>query len=152
MISLSIETNDALKQVEVLFDDLDEALDTEEILDEAATVMVSRTLRRFRAMQTPDGRAWKQSEAAKIRQSGGYTYSNGKRVTGGQTLFATGRLFQSFDLIDNMKGERRIVNTAPYAIYLNYANNGQWQFIGASEQDIQLMVNIVNDRIERALR
>ncbi|QHJ74652.1 hypothetical protein VH22019_00088 [Vibrio phage VH2_2019] len=152
MINLSIETNDALKQVEVLFDELDSALDVDEILDDAATTLLSRTIRRFRAQTTPDGQSWKVSKSAQIRMSGGYTWSNGKKVTGGHTLYATGKLFQSFNIIDGGKGERRIVNTAPYAIYLNYQNNGQWQFLGAGEQDIQLMVNLVNARIEQALR
>lgn len=150
MINFTIDTDDAIKKVTLLFGDINDALDPEEILDDAAALMLSRTIRRFRNQETPEGVKWRKSEAAKIRQAGGYTWSNGKRVTGGYTLYATGRLFESFDIVDqNVEGQRRIVNTAPYSAYLN---GGEWQFMGASEQDIQLMVNLVYDRIEKALR
>ncbi|AEH21869.1 VHS1056 protein [Vibrio phage 1] len=154
MIDLSIETRGAVRQIQQLTADLTDALDPEEILDQAASTILSRTIRRFRNKQTPDGERWKESNAAMIRKAGGYTYSGvpRRKVTGGDTLFATGDLFRSFQLVDDGNGQRRIINKAPYAIYLNTVKDGQWQFLGAGEQDIQLFLNIVQDRIERALK
>ncbi|QNJ59178.1 hypothetical protein [Vibrio phage vB_ValS_PJ32] len=154
MIDLTIETRGALKQIQVLTADLNDALDPDEILDQAASTMLSRTLRRFRQKVTPDGRQWPESHAAAIRRAGGYTMSGSPRrkATGGDTLFATGDLFRSFKLIDDGQGQRRIINNAPYAVYVNGMNNGAYKFLGASEQDIQLFLNIVQNRIEKALK
>lgn len=153
MINFTIETRGALRQIQTLTADLTDAIDPEEILDQASSTILSRTIRRFRNQRTPDGIPWEVSEAARIRQAGGFTYSGvpRRRVTGGNTLFATGDLFRSFRLLDDGNGQRRITNNAPYAIYLNTVDNGKWQFLGAGEQDIQLFLNIVQDRIARAL-
>lgn len=153
MIDFTIETRGALRQIQTLTAELTDAIDPEEILDQAASTILSRTIRRFRNQTTPDGRRWEVSESARIRARGGYTISGirRRRATGGNTLFATGDLFRSFDLIDDGDGQRRIVNDAPYAIYLNSVDNYKWQFLGAGEQDIQLFLNIVQDRIARAL-
>ncbi|QCG76686.1 neck protein [Vibrio phage D4] len=153
MIDFTIETRGALRQIQTLTADLTDAIDPEEILDQASSTILSRTIRRFRNQTTPDGRRWEVSEASRIRARGGYTISGIRRrkATGGNTLFATGDLFRSFDLIDDGNGQRRIINNAPYAIYLNTVDNGKWQFLGAGEQDIQLFLNIVQDRIARAL-
>lgn len=153
MIDFTIETRGALRQIQTLTAELTDAIDPEEILDQASSTILSRTIRRFRNQTTPDGRRWETSEASRIRARGGYTISGIRRrkATGGNTLFATGDLFRSFDLIDDGNGQRRIVNNAPYAIYLNTVDNNKWQFLGAGEQDIQLFLNIVQDRIARAL-
>ncbi|AUR95992.1 neck protein [Vibrio phage 1.215.B._10N.222.54.F7] len=154
MIDFTIETKGALNHIKTLTADLSEALDPEEILDQAASTIFSRTLRRFRNKVTPDGDPWPVSEASRVRRSGGYTWSGSPRrkVTGGDTLFATGDTFRAFHLIDDGNGQRRITNTSPYAPYLNYGFNGQWQFLGAGEQDIQLFLNIVQDRIDRVTK
>lgn len=154
MIDFTIETKGALNHIKTLTADLSEALDPEEILDQAASTIFSRTIRRFRNKTTPDGAAWPMSESAKERRAGGYTWSGTPRrkVTGGDTLFATGDLYRSFHLIDDGNGQRRITNDAPYAPYLNNGYGGQWQFLGAGEQDIQLFLNIVQDRISKVTK
>ncbi|AET42252.1 hypothetical protein VPEG_00102 [Vibrio phage SIO-2] len=151
MINFTVNTGDAVKQIASLAAEFEKELDPEQILDDAASAIFSRTVRRFRAKQTPDGVAWKESEAAQIRKAGGFTYSNGRKVTGGDTLFATGTLFRKLELVDDGAGQRRIINDAPYAYYLNYYWGGQWQFLGAGEQDVQVFLNIVNDRIKKVL-
>ncbi|WAS28454.1 neck protein [Vibrio phage LV6] len=147
MISLTIDSKDILHQLADLFEGVEEALDPEEILDDAATILLSRITRRFRAQVSPDGTKWQESNAAMIRRLGGYTWSNGKKWTGGHTLFASGRLFRSFDIRDDGIGQRTIINPTPYAIYVNGIYNGRWRFMGAAEQDIQLILNMVQDRL-----
>lgn len=151
MIDFTVETENAVAKISALMGDMGEALDEEQILDDAASLIFSRTVRRFRSKQTPDGKPWKESEAARVRKSGGYTYSNGRKVTGGDTLFATGTLFRKLQIVDDGAGQRRITNDQPYAYYLNYYWGGQWQFLGASEQDIQLFLNLIQNRINGAL-
>jgi hypothetical protein len=71
----------------------------EEVLDTMAAAMLDRTRKRFLEQVSPDGVAWKESRAAMIR-----------RVTGrdGGTLFDTGSLFHSLNVLPKRFGERVI--------------------------------------------
>lgn len=151
MINLTVDTKDVLKQTSALFDTLDDALDPEEILDIAATTMFNRIRTRFREKRTPDGVKWKPSLASIIRKQGGYTWSNGQKWTGGDVLYASGRLWQSFDIRDDGEGQRAVINPVPYAVYVNGMYNKRWEFMGANEQDIQLLLNMINNRVAAAL-
>ncbi|APD18986.1 hypothetical protein [Vibrio phage J14] len=53
MIDFTVETENAVAKISALMGDMGEALDEEQILDDAASLIFSRTVRRFRSRANP---------------------------------------------------------------------------------------------------
>lgn len=123
---------------------LGDQLDPEGILDEAVAILLNRIRQRFLAEVDPDGRPWIPSLASRIRKATG---------RGGGTLFDTGRLFHSIQEYKDSPETRYIGTNVPYAEKHQLGLNGmvRRQFIGASVEDEDLMVRLVEERVRRAL-
>lgn len=142
---VGIDTKDLIEQIKK------ELPDPEAVLDNAQAVMLNRIRTRFRKQTAPDGSKWPESEAARIRKSGGYTWSNGKKVTGGDTLFATGTLFHSIYAYKKGSGVRAITfdeTKAPYGRDHQKGENGQVQrrFIGVGPTDASVVNQVIRRR------
>ena len=127
-------------------------IDPEKALDAAQAVVLNRVRTRFRKTQNPDGSLWPESRSAKIRKAGGFTMSNGKKVTGGDTLFATGTLFHSLHAYKKGEGIRAITfdqTRAPYGIKHQLGQDGMpvRQFIGLGPDDPDAVQAVINRRI-----
>lgn len=76
------------------------------IMDEALAIMLRYTRQRFLNTTAPDGTKWERSGAAIKREEVG---------RGGDTLFDTGRLFHSIQVLNNQNGTGEIYTDVPYA-------------------------------------
>lgn len=125
---------------------LNEALDTEKILDEGAAVLFNRIRTRFLAETAPDGTKWVPSLAAQRRKARGY---------GGGTLFNTGRLFHSLQIASEGPNARSIGTnvTAPggydYPKTHQYGLSGfpKRPFLGFNDDDVAAMSKVVINRV-----
>ena len=142
-----------IPKVTTKLDAIDAASDPDRIVNEAGTLLLGRVLNRYQAQTDPDGVKWEPSKAALIRQAGGYTWSNGKKVTGGFTLYATGRLFKSIQLVSRGIGERAIKTDVPYAREHNEGIPPQQKrtFLGFSDEDVNVVGALVLNRVKRAV-
>lgn len=130
-------------RIEAVFSALNKALDTTEILDESAAALLARIRARFLDQVSPDGVAWKPSEAAMNRAKFG---------RGGGTLFKTGRLFHSIQLAHSTQSERFIGTDVPYGIYHNYGwGQEHREFMGFSDGDISLVQQLIIHRIQETI-
>lgn len=139
-------------QAHNLLDNVHEALSPERLVDAAGAILLNRTRTRFQRQETPEGVPWPVSQSAKIRAAGGYTYSNGRKVTGGFTLFATGRLFHSIQLAYRGYGLRAIMTDVPYGPK-HQKGEGRLParvFLGFSAEDNQVVNSLVVARINMA--
>lgn len=132
--------------LEGVFKQLMSALDPEEILDEAQTVILNRIRTRFLAEEGPDGK-WEPSKAGLRRKAGKYTYRGGKKYTATGTLFETGTLFHSIQAHEGATGERLFSTDVPYAKYLK----DKWPFLGFNNEDVDVVVQLIRLRIKEAL-
>ena len=125
--------------------------DRQDALDRIQAVALNKIRTRFRKEQNPDEEKWPPSKAALIRKAGGFTFSNGKKVTGGGTLFATGKLFHSIQASREDDDTRAIGTDVPYAPKHQFGLEGQEvrRFIGVNSQDEQLFVRIVEQKISQ---
>jgi phage gpG-like protein len=130
--------------VDAVLKNLEQALDTVQILDEAGAFLFNRIRTRYLQQVNPDGTPWVQSGAAKKRARTG---------RGGGTLFDTGRLFRSLQLAADGPDARIISTDVPYAARHNNGTDGQLQrvFLGFSEQDATLVTSLLIKRIKKAL-
>jgi phage virion morphogenesis protein len=123
---------------------LDKALDTTEILDEGAAVLLARNRQRFLAQVDPDNQPWPPSKAALKRALTG---------KGGGTLFRTGRLFHSIQLARSTFSERFIGTDVPYAKY--HQDRSQYPsariFMGFNEDDVSVLNRLVIRRVQNGL-
>lgn len=127
------------------------ALEPDEILDEASTIILNRIRTRFLAEQGPDSK-WVPSKAAMIRRGGGYTWSNGRKWTGTGTLFASGRLFHSLQVVRGASDERSFVTDVPYAQYHQFGKGNMHRpFLGFNKEDISVVEGLIKRRISEAL-
>lgn len=124
--------------------------DKQDALDQIQAVALNKIRTRFRKEQDPDEKKWPPSAAALIRKAGGYTFSNGKRVTGGGTLFATGKLFHSIQASREDDDTRAVGTDVGYGRVHQFGLLGQEQrrFIGVNSEDERLFVRIVEKKIE----
>jgi phage gpG-like protein len=148
MTTLTIEIDSA--QLQQVLDTVHEALDVEQVLDMAASIILNNTRARYLEEKNPEGKHWPPSEAAiKRRRAGG---------TG--TLFETGTLWRSIQLVDsNPAGERTIQAGAENEKGVEYGHFHQYgtkflpirEFLGVVESDIELFEARVMQRVAEAL-
>lgn len=121
------------------------ALDTTEILDEGAALLLNRIRERFLAQTDPNGEAWIPSRASIRRKATGQ---------GGGTLYDSGRLFHSIQLFSIGANERAIGTDVPYAVDHNTGINGQLkrEFLGFGKGDGAVVQQLVLKRISEALK
>ncbi|QIN95173.1 tail protein [Stenotrophomonas phage vB_SmaS_DLP_3] len=122
-----------------------EATDATVLVDEAAAILLSRIRRRYLDQVDPDGIKWIPSYASKLRAKTG---------RGGGTLYDTGRLFNSIQLYADTDHSRLIGTDVPYGKIHNdgLGNAVKRRFLGANEEDNQLMYKLVVSRIKKALK
>ena len=141
MVSIEVQGFEA---IEKRLKTLELAVSTEAILDEATAIILNRVRDRFLRETAPDGSKWIPSKASEQRA---------KRGRGGGTLFDTGRLFHSIQLSRVGEGFREISTDVPYALQhqLGLNENLERPFIGISDEDSELIMNYVSNRIAKAL-
>lgn len=139
MISITVQGQEKLLEQ---LDKLAEALDTEEILDQAAALMLARIRQRFLTKLTPDGDPWFPSKRGLKRSAAG----------GPGTLYDTGRLFRSIQLFAEEEPNTRTIGTDVfYAPFLQFNPAKNWIFLGFGEEDRELAQDFVLKRIAEAL-
>ena len=117
-----------------------------DVLDAAAASVLNRIRQRFLEEKDPDGKPWVPSYAGLARRARGDT----------GTLYDTGRLFNSIELLRKDDGERVVgVNTsqAPYAInhQLGLEGNVARPFIGLGTQDKVVVNLIIKKRVGKSI-
>ncbi len=112
----------------------------ERTLDEAAALMLNRIRRRFLAQQGTLGQPWIPSYAAIRRKALG---------RGGGTLFDTGALFHSIQVVNLGPGKRSIGTDIPYAHKHQFGEDGmvRREFIGASPEDLSAIDKLFTKRL-----
>lgn len=131
---------------------LDAALKVPDILDEAEAVLLNRIRTRFLAETDPDGKKWEPSKAALKRKAGGYTWSNGRKVTGTGTLFASGVLFHSIQAFASSPTSRDIATDVPYARRHQYGIGVEVRpFLGFSDLDGKVIERLIALRVQGIL-
>ncbi len=131
-----------------------DAVDADDILDTASAIILDRTRTRFLKETNPDGSMWPQTKSAAIRRAGGYTFAKGGPYapggwkTGTGSLFSSGNLFHSIQLVRRDEMTRAIQTDVPYAI--KYQDKRGYTIIGASDADLTLVSAAIVRRIERA--
>lgn len=127
------------------------ALDPTEILDEAQAVLLNRIRTRFLSGIGPDG-PWVPSKAGMKRKGGGYTYRGGKKYTATGTLFETGTLFHSIQAHTGGGDSLVISSDVPHGRYHQFGSgDGKRVFLGFNDEDIDLVVRLIRNRIGKAL-
>ena len=126
-----------------LLERLNEAVDVEQVLDEATAILLNRIRTRFLAQENPDGSPWPESQAARIRRTTG---------RGGGTLFDTGTLFHSIQGFTNETGVRGIGTDVPYAPQHQFGLDGNEErtILGFSDDDANIIAALVKRRIDQA--
>jgi phage gpG-like protein len=116
-----------------------EALSNKTILDMAGAFILNRIRTRYLAEIAPDGTPWVPSHAAIRRRARGGT----------GTLFDTGRLFRSIQLSAESSDSERIISTnVSYATLVH----PRWPFMGVSQEDSQILEELLKREADRALR
>lgn len=98
-------------------------VDVDKVAEYMAMVLLSRVKRRFRKQENPDGSTWPISKDAMIRAAGGETFAEGGRFapggwkTGGHTLFSSGNLYHSIQLVHKSTGVYSVRTDVPYGVY-----------------------------------
>jgi phage gpG-like protein len=156
-VALEIKLEFFAEAVNQALDNLLEAVDSEAILDEAGTLLLNRIRTRFLAETSPDGSKWIPSKAAIKRRAKGGT----------GTLFDTGNLFRSLQLAALGPNERMLFTDVEYAPPLHFGmdpftfktSKGNVAehpglparpFMDINDDDIELAVNLIILRVERA--
>ena len=127
-------------------------LDTQDILDQSAAVILDHIRFRFLHTQTDaQGNAWPESQAAKDRRKSGRD---------GTTLFDTGKLFRSIQEYSIDENTRAIGANAENAQGVQYGKFAQYgtihmpkrEFLGFGDTELQIIANFVHQKIEGILR
>lgn len=115
----------------------------QEALDQAGAAILARLRETFLAEEDPTGSPWTPSLAGTIR----------KRKGGSGTLFDTGTLFHSIQLIDGDPAERIIGTDVPYAIFLQEGTRFMppRTILDFTDEHIAIATDIFNARIAEAL-
>lgn len=160
--------------VEVTTTNLSKALQTffvnafgQRFLDDIASIVLRRNKERFLRAVNPDNIPWPISQSAK-RRAAGLPDSQGISKTGsnGNTLFSTGSLFESIQILNNRStNTERVVSVNPafknrvsgkrvldYAVKHQFGSSSPFlpvrKFLGVNSQDVQ----VVDSFIDRKLR
>lgn len=131
-----------IEELNVLFDRIEEAIDPERVLDEAGAILLNRIRTRFLAETDPFGRKWIPSQAALERK---------RKGRGGGTLFDSGTLFHSIQLVNRGPFERSIMTDVPYA-RKHQEGDGVLQrvFLGFSNEDAEVVEKLLKLRYQEA--
>jgi hypothetical protein len=149
-VSLSLGGSSAEAETRELFRRVGLATDENKIAEDLATLILSRTRRRYLKQQNPDESGWEETDAASIRLSGFYThakggkYAPGGKKTGGNTLFSSGNLFHSILMTNRGAGEFFIGSDAFYA---QYWMNEKYTIIGTTENEVDDFLKTLINRI-----
>jgi len=162
-VSIEFDTIFSIKGLEKLGDNTEL---NRRVLDGAAAILLRRNRERFLRAVDPDGKPWLVSRQAQIRAAGG-TDLSGVKDTGRKTLFSTGSLFNSIQVLRKLAGqnERRIgvnptaINTRSRDLVMNYAVQHQSgtgggpgivkrEFIGVGKQDVPIVEKFLLKEIE----
>lgn len=146
MISYSIS---GLDELELKLQAVNQAINTDVMVDEAAAIMLNRLRARFLAEEGPDGK-WEPSEAGVKRKAGGFTYRNGRRYSATGTLFESGTLFHSIQLYRVGAGERSIRTDVPHAKYQQHGQPPR-VFLGFNEDDVNTASLLILKRVKEAI-
>jgi phage virion morphogenesis protein len=127
-----------------------EALDEDEVLDEAASIILNHTRQRFLEEVNPEGVAWPPSQAAIQRRRGGGT----------GTLFDTGTLWRSIQESDDHGPGERIIKAGAFTEKgVEYGKFHQYgtkflpvrEFMGVPKEDVELFEARIMQRVAEAL-
>ena len=115
---------------------------TTQMLDETVSILLNRTRQRYLAEVDPEGKPWPPSQAGIKRRSKGGT----------GTLFDTGRLFRSIQLVASSPTERVIGTDVPYAAKHQYGLDGLpvRAFLGVNQEDLFLVDQRLQQLVNRA--
>ena len=115
-----------------------EGADTEQILDQAAAVLLNRIRTRYQQEVDPEGNAWKPSQRV--------------MKYGGNTLIKTGKLLRSIQLYNAPTGMRLIGTDVFYAPYLHYGNQSKGNparaFMAFNDEDLSLVASMILARFK----
>lgn len=101
-------------------------VDTEQVLDDAAAILLNRIRTRFQQQIDPEGHPWIQSQAAIDENR--------------NTLIDTGKLFRSIQLYQTSKGMRLIGTDVEYAPYHHAPRKGiRRAFMAFNDEDLSLI-------------
>lgn len=133
-----------LKDIYKKLDALEDAVNTEEVLDVAGAFVLNQIRTRFLAETGPDA-PWEPSKAGLARKAAG---------KGGGTMFASGDLFHSISLGRAGPLARRIFTEMDYARKHNDGLDGlvRREFMAFNEADEVGVAAIIEQRIKLALR
>lgn len=117
------------------------AVKDENVLTEAAAILLNRTRTRFLSQEAPDGSTWPVSAAATQRAAEG---------RGGGTLFDTGNLFHSLAVRKPGTLKRALYTGVSYAAQHQLGTDGQIQrsFLGFSKDDINIIERLLVARLD----
>jgi len=147
-VKLSVEID--ASELEATFAAVADALNTDDVLDEAATIILNNTRARYLQELNPDGIPWIPSQAGMDR----------RRAGGTGTLFATGTLWRSIQLgVAANENERVIIANAETSKGYQYGLAHQYgtehlpirEFMGVPESDIELFEGRMLQRVANAL-
>lgn len=146
---LEVNVQSTLDKLVINFTEIKDNLGVEDILDEAAALLLNRIRQRFLEEKDPDGNPWIPSQAAIERRKEGGT----------GTLFDTGNLWRSIQLGDKRPLER-IIGTfsdkdVSYGKYHQFGVPGRLpirRFLGFGKSDEDLVNELLQQRLERLLK
>jgi phage gpG-like protein len=130
MINLTFDSEDALKTLLKL----EKGIDANQAAEDAAAIVLSGIRRRYLKEQDPDGRQWPKSFAATERAATG---------RGGGTLYDTGDLFRSIQLVKVANAEYEIKTDVPYAAE-HQLGIGQVkrEYLGTNQEEVNLAAQL----------
>lgn len=153
MISVRFSQKSDLKTREVFegcFQFSQFRIPVDKMADYIATIMISHIRKRFLRQTNPDGTIWPVSKAASTRMAGGFTYAKGGKFAPGgwktatKTLFSSGNLFHSIQLVKRSLGEYVIGTDVDYA--RDYMNDDR-TIIGTNEKELTTITDAVVRRM-----
>ena len=119
-------------------------IDLKNILDEASEILVKSILTRFESEKDPDGKNWIPSRAGMLRKLNG----------GHGTLYDTGNLFRSIKATAPSDTSRRISYGMSYGDKFQLGTGGmiKRKFMGASQQDISMVNQVIESKLGKLLK
>jgi len=124
---------------------VDLTIDTELLLDDAASMILHGNLTRFLQQVSPDGEKWVPSKAALRRKIRG--------IPGG-TLYDTGDLFRSLATVRVDENTRSIGTNVPYAAQHEFGLMGMERrdFLGVSDSDFVALQGLMDIRFKAYIK
>ena len=130
MIDIKIDSADAL----LTLLKLEKGMSAINAAEDAAAIVLSGIRRRFLREQDPEGNPWPKSYAATQREAEG---------RGGGTLYDTGDLFRSIQLVKVNPAEYEIKTDVPYAFEHQFGiGQVQRKFLGTNQNEVDLAAQL----------